>query len=413
LVWNPGERVEGYSNFLDVVLIAALGWIGVDLKTASRVVSIGAYLGIVPLLILYAAPDWRRARRGRATVPLIVTMTSCPMIIWALGGLESTLCAFLALAGVMVVAGELSNPRIERLAAAGALFALATMTRIDAVLFVPPAVGYLALRSEGKRGLRGAGVVAVVFSVVYVPYFVWRTHYYGQFLPNTFYAKGMGHDWHSLFAGIQYVAGIVVRPPALALWIAAAGVVVWRQRAMTPRLSYLAATALSYLVFPVLAGGDWMPAGRFLVPVLPVLSLVLYEAMRSAKWGETPRQALGLGAALLAGASLQFAFARLNPVHSDGSAYIGEVVGEYAERHWPAGSTVSLNAAGAVPYYAHDLRFIDMLGLNDLHIAHVPTSTVDLPRTKYPGHRKGDGAYVLARDPDFIILGPPEGTATE
>ena len=31
-VWNPGERVQGYTNFLHLVLVSALGLVGVDLE---------------------------------------------------------------------------------------------------------------------------------------------------------------------------------------------------------------------------------------------------------------------------------------------------------------------------------------------------------------------------------------------
>ena len=55
-------------------------------------------------------------------------------------------------------------------------------------------------------------------------------------------------------------------------------------------------------------------------------------------------------------------------------------------------------------------RYIDMLGLNDSHIAKRHIEKMELPMQKIPGHLKGDGAYVLSRAPDFIIVGPSEGT---
>jgi len=77
--------------------------------------------------------------------------------------------------------------------------------------------------------------------------------------------------------------------------------------------------------------------------------------------------------------------------------------------HWPAGSLVALNTAGAPAYFSPGMRFIDMLGLNDWHIARRTISTVNEPMQRLPGHAKGDGAYVLSREPDFIIAGYAEG----
>ena len=82
-------------------------------------------------------------------------------------------------------------------------------------------------------------------------------------------------------------------------------------------------------------------------------------------------------------------------------------------QHGPRAKLVALNVAGATPYFAPEHRFLDMLGLNDPAIARrhpVPRRTEWQNR---PGHAKGDGAYVLARRPDFIIIGPAMGAAAE
>jgi hypothetical protein len=47
-------------------------------------------------------------------------------------------------------------------------------------------------------------------------------------------------------------------------------------------------------------------------------------------------------------------------------------------------------------------KVIDMLGLNDIHIARTVTQRMGKGRA---GHEKGDGKYVLSRSPDFILMG--------
>jgi hypothetical protein len=70
---------------------------------------------------------------------------------------------------------------------------------------------------------------------------------------------------------------------------------------------------------------------------------------------------------------------------------------------------VAAATAGTVPYYSRELRFIDTLGLNDAVIARrkVPLGVTRWQRI--PGHKKGDGRYVLDRRPDVIILGGAHG----
>jgi arabinofuranosyltransferase len=50
-----------------------------------------------------------------------------------------------------------------------------------------------------------------------------------------------------------------------------------------------------------------------------------------------------------------------------------------------------------------------MLGLNDPHIARRNPVPMRAPWQVVPGHGKGDGDYVIARQPDYIILGPASG----
>ena len=56
---------------------------------------------------------------------------------------------------------------------------------------------------------------------------------------------------------------------------------------------------------------------------------------------------------------------------------------------------------GAMPYYAGpDIRFIEMLGLNDAYIARHGIRVPD----GLPGHSRYDNQYVLAMRPDLIII---------
>src|SRR5437870_9145345 len=57
LVYNPGERVEGYTNFLWVLLIAGFHALGADSLSAAKV--LGA-LANASTLILVGNEAWRR-----------------------------------------------------------------------------------------------------------------------------------------------------------------------------------------------------------------------------------------------------------------------------------------------------------------------------------------------------------------
>jgi hypothetical protein len=62
---------------------------------------------------------------------------------------------------------------------------------------------------------------------------------------------------------------------------------------------------------------------------------------------------------------------------------------------------VAANNVGAIAYGSNQL-FVDMLGLNDRHIARAPGKEVGIP-----AHESHDGSYVLDREPDLIFYGMP------
>jgi hypothetical protein len=165
------------------------------------------------------------------------------------------------------------------------------------------------------------------------------------------------------------------------------------------------------LGFVVYAGGDHMPGFRLLLPVIPLVSLGIYLALRDAVAVSDSKMELAIYALITVGAASQIGWEELNPRKEDPASRVGSIVGKYIAAHWPAESLVALNTAGSTPFHAASLRFIDMLGLNDRHIARRKVTEVVLPWQLQPGHLKGDGAYVLSRKPDYIIVGPAEGTS--
>lgn len=69
LVFNPSERVEGYTNFLEVVVLAGLYRLGADLVRAGRSLSLASGAasssrGPSPVRVSAAGPPSRSSRRA-------------------------------------------------------------------------------------------------------------------------------------------------------------------------------------------------------------------------------------------------------------------------------------------------------------------------------------------------------------
>ncbi len=406
-VWNPGERVEGYTSFLHLMLTAAAGALGVDLLTAARLVSALAF-GLLVWVVLAAGA--REASGAWRWLPAAATATAWPLLIWIEGGLETALFSLLITAGLALTLRAAESP--GRAAAAGLHFALAALTRPEGLLFA--AVAGLWLAVEGRKQRRGAPVMAFgsALLVLLLPHELWRLSYYGDPLPNTWYVKGTGGGWDRIKHGLAYAGGFAAAPPFLVPGIlAAAAASRLRGAAFDRRVVLLLLATGGFAGYVVLVGGDHMTAYRFLAPLIPALALLL-ALVASPASGALPGGRLAL-TVLLAAAALQGFPHALNPRKADPAAYKGRLVGLYIASHWPAGSLVALNTAGTTPYFAPEMRCIDMLGLNDRTIAHRESPPVKAEWQRVPGHAKGDGAYVLSRRPDFIIVGPAEGATID
>jgi len=84
----------------------------------------------------------------------------------------------------------------------------------------------------------------------------------------------------------------------------------------------------------------------------------------------------------------------------------GKLAGDWLRENIDPTWVISTNTAGSIPYYSR-LRAIDSLGLNDAHIAH---RKMEKMGKGIAGHEKGDGEYVLSREPELIMFDSATGS---
>jgi arabinofuranosyltransferase len=166
-----------------------------------------------------------------------------------------------------------------------------------------------------------------------------------------------------------------------------------RARHGVPSEVYFSVCWLGYWFY---IGGD-IYLDRFLVILLP-LGIVALLRISNADVPHIGRRASVASGAILLGAiaaplaGVEYIQWHLTGTGTDGWMLIGK---HLAQRH--PGSLIAVDAAGKIPYYSN-LRTIDIFGLNDVHIAHLPVSGAFRL-----GHNKTDTEYVLGRKPDCIV----------
>ncbi len=395
LVWNPGQVVEGYTNFLWIIATAAVGFLGLDLVFASRLLGAVFSVGTILLLIMN-----RKERYPLAA--LLLTTNGC-FALWTIGGLETSAFTFwVALSTFSFLSNVTEN---RRLFLNGLSFAVATLIRPEGALFFFLSLTYLLYRC-----LRGSqGTVSRVspllwgFGIIVVPYILWRYTYYGFPLPNTFYVK-VNPSAEMFISGAEYVIRFVrlFGLPLAALPLLWPGTL----KNLSDEKLYQVLLLGVFSVYIFCVGGDHMPGFRFFVPLLPIFYKLVEEALTEGG----KRLSRTFVRCLLPLFLITNLYASsLLPTIKDPAAYVGEKVGAYIKNNWSPGSTVALNTAGSTPYVSGFLC-VDMLGLNNAAIAHQPVRRTELGWQRQPGHEKGHGAYVLSLKPDYIIIGPAQGS---
>ncbi len=269
LVFNAGEKVEGFTNLLWTLWCAAGLRFGIDAEAWAAFWGIAAYAGTIVLL------GWNHIRTSQeADLPVwalpvaaILAAAHPDWNLYSTSGLETSAFTFLLLAGFILATCFSEDDRA--FPAAGAVFALAALTRPDGML--PAAVtGAFILAIEFKRFRRPA-LFAAAFALVWIPVTIWRVGYYGDYFPNTYYAKSAWLSWWD--QGGKYVLLYFQRYWMLLPGLLAVPFLAIRNNGRFRRQAVLAlALTLTYGLYVARVGGDFMYA-RFLIPVTPFLVL--------------------------------------------------------------------------------------------------------------------------------------------
>jgi len=439
LVFNPGERVEGYTNFLWTVLVAAAIWLHIPAPEAAVVLNLVFMTGT--LLVAFAIirrvdPLPSGVGRSVPLTPLLLAM-SYPFISFGTSGLETSMAAFFVVCGLWA---WIARPDARGAFISGLCFILATLSRPDQALFYISMGATMIVavlngsRSQRIAGLKHLAAFALPFILLYLPYFVWRYAYYGYPFPNTYYAKMADQSYFS--HGFLYLKTFLLAEGywLLAPFFAVLLFVKHKERHLAQLTFFCGLSITLTTLYIVKVGGDFMH-GRFFISLIPLFLICL--ELNAKQWlvntfftGE--KNTAGFRASKLRAFSLVvfilgISVICLHPRASElkqfvGYSYIGDeptwypvtqfypmvidnanvqrgkVLGmafkDFEKR--PLYATLSVGMEG---YYSK-LPILDGYGLTDEHIAHQPFKGT----RGRPGHeRRMDAEYYGKRNPDLFL----------
>ncbi len=418
-VYNVGERVEGYTNFLWVLALGLFAkvWPEADLLVIARVSAIA--IGTFTILLMVRWP-WNSSGGSTWKNSAAAFMLACntSFCAWSMGGLATTMFTFLILASVYFHSREFD--RGGGTFRTALVVAIASLVRADG--FVVFAILSCARCHEHFRRRESVWskktfVWFATFVAVIAPYVAWRFWYYGDPLPNTYYAKvGGGIDQYlrgarHLKGFLENYGGVILIPimavpfvfPCKETWVRCALWVVG-----------------GWVAYIVKVGGDGLAYFRFFGCIAPLIYLLAQQGILSmGEWFGSLNPRPFLWRLRLAGVSLVALLAVLGaqqtnvilrhkkpdiaPYKNFDNYFVDRCkeAGLWLADNSKPNAVVASTPAGAIAFYS-ERTVIDMLGLTDKHIARQPVQGIGQGRA---GHERGDGAYVLSRKPDYILLG--------
>lgn len=403
LVWNPGERVEGYTNFLWTMFMALVHALPLPLSRTALVVLIAnLLLGLahIPLLVRLAGV---LGMRGLAVAALLAGYALNRSVVdWTTRGFETALLSLLFLLAAYRILREAQAGQVSPLTFA--LVGLLALVRADALL-LSLALIVLALLLNRRRGR--VLLFAALALALPAAQQVFRLAYYGEWMPNTAYLKTTGWDGR-VAAGWQYTLAFL-REYALWFALAAVGVLATRRR----EAFYLLGICLAFMAYVTYAGGDAFPNYRFFVPLIPLIMALALAGIQALPL-ERLRAALarlpglaGLNAAVLRagiGAVCLLSLPVVFPGYSqllipNRNDYTNIEIALLIRQNTPPDARVADSWAGA-PFYFSGRYGIDLLGKSDPYIARLPVASDG----SKPGHNKFDYDYSLGvLKPDVVV----------
>ncbi|UCG62720.1 MAG: hypothetical protein JSV52_05395 [Candidatus Zixiibacteriota bacterium] len=426
LIFNIGERVEGYTSFLWTMLVSMGQLLNAELIRFSQVLSIAAYLGTALLLALLSIRFLRDgSRKSRVLIPIaaLAILFMHDYQVWATSGMETSLAALIITLGTYTLVCAKDR---WQFAVAGFAMVLAILTRPEAMLCL--VMGGIYILIVERPVLRALLYYVIPAFVVYMPYWIVRYNYYGYPFPNTYYAKSgnlaywsQGWIYLWLFVKTYYVLFVIV--PA-AIWL----ILRMRKqlRAKTGKFDFISRVGLlsllicvPYIAYIIRVGGDFMFA-RLFIPVIPLCFLVIEAALASIRMSAAVRAVIGVLIIVFTWGSVnQFADASLDiggivderAFYPEGAVNQAQTQGKLLKRVFTGVDSVTVAFYGMramLIYYSEFPVAIEAhTGLTDEYLAHMPITS-----RGRPGHEK-QAPYEYLKKRRVLFCFPSPGPLPE
>ena len=394
LVFNIGERIEGFTNFGWTIYLLLSGALGFDYVSFAQ--TSGLVFGALSIFLIYKISDL--IFEGRhfwfALLPAYVVSINFAFAYWAPAGLETAAFTFLALLSFYLY--------LNRSWALAAALALAVWVRPEGALV---AIILIIIESVVTRKMpRFAVISSAIAFVVSLPFLAFKIFYYGSILPNPFYAK-TGFDFEQLISGLEYAGQFFLHYGFLGLGFILA---LLFHRQLSRNITAVIWFCAVYIVYIVLVGGDVLKIHRFFLPVFgPSAILISFGLMLLFKRfiPKTRNLLLFLISLLLFWLTYKIPLEEIEYYNMAEKTFVSKMdfLANEIKRTDSTDFSLAISTIGKFGYVLLGHDVIDILGLTDSTIArHSQTDIAGLETTWK--ERKYNVRYILERAPDYVVF---------
>lgn len=402
LLWNVGEPpVEGYSNFSFVFLARMALSVGLNpvvvLKSAGIVGLFFSCLAVFSITRFWFNPRW-------SLIPCAWLLAYRGQILWSVAGLETTVYQALIAASVFFMIRALGFSwyphardacRLSSFIVAGVLLSLAGMTRPEAPAFMVIFFCLLLLNRPSmscRRYWQGLALYCVTLMICFLPYFLWRFHYYGRLFPNPVYCKGVAKTARFSLDG----AYLQLIWPLLLISLIA----VWRSS--DRRHYFLWVPSVVYLLCLVTADPVVAFDNRLFLPAFVLLLPLVWQGLSILLryYAKTQETVFGVG---MGASAFLLSFFFVPMMSLTGYRYftkatiageqLRQEVATWIQQNARPNTHIVLGDSGLIPYQTEQ-DFIDSYCLNNARMAAMPSASMYQTMCE----------TVLKTKPDMIIL---------
>jgi len=394
LVFNIGERVEGFTNFGWVVYLILWGSLGVDYISVSQITGYVFGLGIIFLTYLLARQLFEGPRKWFALLPAYLVGINYSLAYWSPAGLETAAFAFTTLLAVYLY--------LKRSWLLVAALAAAVWLRPEGAFL---AGLFIFIEAVMERRVPRYALYCVLSAfILSLPMVLFKLFYYGSILPNPFYAK-TGFDFAQLLNGLEYAgrffshygfygAGLLI--PLIFF------------KRLSAKIQALWLFTVLYTVYIIFVGGDVLKVHRFFIPLLGLYGILItvsvFLIINNLKH-RIKYSVFVVAAICLLGLTYYLPQEFVGHYNTTEKLFTKKLAFQAKElkKSDPRDFSVAVSTIGIFSYELLGHEIIDMLGLTDTTIARHSEKPVKGMETTWK-ERKHNTKYLLQRGPDYILF---------